>query len=264
MSRVAAVLLWVGAGLLCGCVPAPLLKSANDRAFDFATDTLAFNNELYWDYIRDDKTGVMRTVRRDPKPEFAQHCYAMSRAARLFFQFARFEPTRPALSDEEYRQRVAAVMASDPRETDAPVRIVIPGYANLRRFSAAKPDLIKGELGSALSSYLQLGNWRMIFPFWKGHREESAKSWMAELQVHRPPIVHLATFPRETINHAVMLYGYEAAEKEVRFKVYDPNSTDKPTLLVYDRARQDFYFPANNYFIGGRVDAYEMYNSIFY
>lgn len=253
------LLLW-----LCGCVPAPLLQPANERPFNFATDTPAFSNGLYWEYIKDEDTGVLRTVRREPRPEFAQRCYAMSRAARLFFQYARFDAMLPPLDDEDYRRRVREVMSRDPRDTEPVSRIVIPGFADLRSFSAAKEAVLKSELGTALDSYLQLGNWRMIFPFWEGHREDTAANLMAELRVHRPPILHLATFPRETINHAVLVYGFEETDAEVRFKVYDPNDEQHPTLLVYDRRRKDFYFPANAYFIGGRVDAYEMYNSPFY
>jgi hypothetical protein len=55
------------------------------------------------------------------------------------------------------------------------------------------------------------------------------------------------------------LFDVTETETEIRFAVYDPNQTEKPTSLTYDRARRTFSFPPNDYFIGGRVDVYEVY-----
>lgn len=260
---------WVGLLLVLscgleGCATSPVLQPANERPFQFDEDTFAFSNELVWDYVRDDATGIMRTMSRDPKPDYTQHCFVLARSARQFFQFAKFDPTSARLRDDSYRQLINQVIAHDPSETDAVTRVLIPGYANLRSFSTDKEVLLKQELGGAVLSYLQRGNWRMVFPFWNGHRQQTAKNLLAEVQVNRPPLLHLATFPRETINHAVLIYGVEDVGNEIRFRVYDPNDAEKPTVLVYDRKLNNFYLPANSYFIGGRVDAYEIYKSLIY
>lgn len=259
-----AILIGMLALMLGGCATGPVLQPANDRAFGFPEDTFAFNNELLWEYQIDDATGVMRTVRREPKPDYTQHCYVLARSARQFFQFAKFDSSRPKIKDASYRQLIAEVISHDPSETESGARVLIPGYANLRSFSTDKEALLKAELGGAILSYLQRGNWRMVFPYWSGHRLQTAESLLAEVKVNRPPLLHLATFPRETINHAVLVFGAEDVGKEIRFKIYDPNNAAKATTLVYDRKLSQFYFPASAYFIGGRVDAYEIYKTLIY
>jgi hypothetical protein len=262
MKKIYAV--WLCLLGLNGCAAAPVLQAANDRPFNFPADSFSFNNDLVWDYHFDKATGAIRTVTRDPKPDYTHHCFVVARSARQFFQFAKFDASRPPLKDEAYRRLIDDIVTRDPSETENLSRVMIPGYSDLRSFSVGKEHLLKQELGSAAMSYLQRGNWRMVFPFWRGHQEETAKNLLAEVRVHRPPVVHLATFPRETINHAVLVYGATENAKEIRFKVYDPNNKDQPTTLTYDRAAKTFYFPPSAYFIGGRVDAYEVYSSLLY
>ena len=249
---------------LSGCAMAPVLQPASDRPFQFPADSFAFSNDLVWDYHFDKETGAIRTVRRNPTPDYTHRCFVVTRSARQFFQFAKFDASRPPLSDEAYRRLIEAVIARDPSETDSSGRVLIPGFADLRSFSTQREALLKKILGGAEISYLQRGNWRMVFPFWRGHQEETAQNLLAEVRVHRPPVVHLATFPRETINHAVLVYSAAENAKEIRFKVYDPNNKDQPTMLTYDRTAKTFYFPPNAYFMGGRVDVYEVYNSLVY
>lgn len=262
VGRLCLMVVMLGLG---GCATGPVLQPANERPFSFATDTFSFRNELVWDYHFDQATGAIRTITREPKPDYTHHCFVVVRSARQFFQFARFDPSRPKLKDENYRRLIDAVVSRDPSETGASAdRIVIPGYADLRHFSADKEALLKSELGSAALSYLQRGNWRMVFPFGGEHQQQTAANLLAEAGAHRPPVVHLATFPVETINHAVLIYGAEDMGKEIRYRVYDPNNADQPTTLVFDRKQQTFYFSPNNYFLGGRVDVYEIYKSLIY
>lgn len=250
---------------LTGCVTGPVLQPANQRAFSFPADTFSFRNELAWDYQIDQTTGVIKTFVRDPKPDYIHHCFVVARSARQFFQFAKFDPSRPKLDDEKVRRLIDDVVSRDPSETDATAgRIIIPGYADLRSFSTDKEALLKNELGSAALSYLQRGNWRMVFPFSRENQQETAENLLAEVKVHRPPLVHMATFPHETINHAVLIFGAEDTGKEIRYRVYDPNNTERATTLVFDRKLRTFYFPPNNYFLGGRVDVYEIYKTLIY
>jgi len=74
----------------------------------------------------------------------------MTRSARQFFQHARFDPTQHMVSDAAYAELVRRVVATDPRE-DRPndPAIVIPGYPNLRAFSAAREQVVKEQLGGA-------------------------------------------------------------------------------------------------------------------
>jgi hypothetical protein len=245
---------------LGGCVLGPTLKPANQRPFNFASDTFAFANELKWEYSIDPVTGETVTVPNDPAPEYTQHCFVVSRTVRQFFQFARFDASRPRVSDERYRELVRRVISRNPRDTSGDAdRVVIPGYANLRSFSAVKETILKEESGSAALSYIQIGNWRMVFPFSRGHQEETARVLLGEIQSYRPPVVHLVRFPKITINHAVVLFDAAETEREIVFQTYDPNYPDKPVVLTYDRQSRSFNFPANSYFAGGPINVYEIY-----
>ncbi|MDB5974296.1 MAG: hypothetical protein JWR07_1056 [Nevskia sp.] len=250
---------------LCGCSIMPMLQPANDRAFSFERDTLSFDNETEWRYQHGSPAGYSVASDKDGESEYTLHCFVMSRSARQFFQFAHFDVSKRRVDDDTYRQLIKQVIAHDPSETEPlPERIVIPGYSGLRSFSVAKEALLKDELGSAAQSFLQRGNWRMIFPFSHDHQEETANSMLAEIRKHRPPVVHMATFPKITINHAVLLYAASETDSNIRFQVYDPNNAAKPTTLSFDRAKRSFTFPPNIYFAGGEVDVYEVYRSVVY
>jgi hypothetical protein len=168
----------------------------------------------------------------------------------------------PRLDDEAYRSLIRRVVAVDPARTleDAD-RIVIPGYANLREFSAAQEKLLKAECGGAWRSYFQRGHWRMVFPLSRRHQDRAAESFLDALRHNRPPVVHIVRFPRLTINHAVLLFDARQTEREIVFAAYDPNDASEPKELTFDRATRTFSFPANDYFPGGPVDAYEIYRS---
>lgn len=241
-----------------------MLQPANTRSFDFAHDTLAYANQLDWDYRTDFATGVTTARPHVPAPSYSQHCIIMARTTRQFFQFARFEPARHKVGDDTYRGLIRDVIAHDPSETNRPDRIVIPGYADLRSFSAAKENLLKSEIGTWAGTYLQLGNWRMIFPFGRGHQEHTANTLLEEIRVHRPPVIHLVRFPRITINHAVVAFAAAPTESGIRFMTYDPNYPDEPQPLFYERKTRSFSFGPNKYFGGGLVNVYEIYRSGMY
>jgi hypothetical protein len=249
-SVVACLALGLGA-----CSIHPVLQPANDRPFRFERDSLAFENML--SAARHGKEG---------EDDYTLHCFVMTRSARQFFQFARFDGDEPALDDEGYRKLVHEVIAHDPDEPTPPraQRIVIPGYWNLYAFSRAKEDLLKDELGSAVQSFMQRGNWRMVFPFSHEHQEETALSMAAEIRRNRPPAVHLVVFPALSIDHAVLLYGAEDTHEGIRYEVYDPNDPARPASLYYNRDKRSFNFPPNKYFAGGEVDVYEIYRSAEY
>lgn len=137
---------------------------------------------------------------------------------------------------------------------------MIPGYTNLHAFSEAQAPLLKSECGGAWQSYFQRGHWRMIFPLSHRHQERMAKQFADSLRRNSPPVVHLIRFPRLSINHAVVLFDSKESEKEIEFAVYDPNNPEQPAKLIYDRVARRFSFPAGHYFVGGRVDAYEIYH----
>ncbi len=248
--------------LLCGC--ATHRKFAGSRPFNFQTDTFAYANQLIWVYNYDEQ-GKWVHHRREPPPDYAQHCFVVIRSARQFFENARFDPTLPMTNDVTYRSLIHRIISVDPeRALPESDKIVIPGYANLREFSKAREPLLKAECGGAWHSYFQRGHWRMIFPFSRKSQKQTAEELLADLQESRPPIVHLVRFPQLTINHAVLVFDAKEQEDRIGFSVYDPNDPDKPKELTFDRAQERFVFPASNYWPGGRLDVYEIYRSFLF
>lgn len=243
--------------LLCGCACQKQFVGA--RPFDFQKDTFSYANDLTWVY-HFDANGKWVHERREPRPDYHQHCFVVARSARQFFQNARFDPSQPMATESTYRRLIYRVVSVDPDYSlpDAE-KIVIPGYANLRDFSAAQEKVLKSECGGAWRSYFQRGNWRMIFWFSRAHQACTAGQLVADLKENRPPVVHIVRFPQLTINHSVLVFAAKEIEKEIVFSVYDPNKPDSPKVLNYDRASRTFTFAGNDYWPGGRVDAYEIY-----
>lgn len=243
--------------LVCGCTtskPTRATDANNTRQFNFQTDTFAYANELTWTYSFN-TNGQWTAHKRTPKPDYALHCFPVVHAARQFHEHAHFDPAEPKADDKTYwhliRKIVHAGSSSEP--------IVIPGYANLREFSASHETLLKAECGGAWRSYLQRGNWRMVFPFSRKHQERMANQFVDALRADRLPIAHIVCFPKQTINHAVLIFDVEKSEQEIRFTSYDPNNSQMPVTLTFSRTNNTFYFPQSNYFMGGPVDVYEIY-----
>lgn len=258
---------WIPALLalvLAGCADFGFARSEFERRFAFEEDTFAFANELIWRYETDARD-EWRAEARVPPPSYTHRCFVLARTARQFFQHARFEPAAPPPDDETLRRLVRRVAGASPRARRPEAeRIAIPGYPSLRALSEARADVLREEIGGALWSYVERGNWRMVIPFSRAHQAASARSLQEALDRRRPTVLHLVRFPRIAINHAVLAYDYEEAGGEVRFLVYDPNAPEAPATLHYDRASRSFLFPRNTYFEGGRVDVYEIYHRPWY
>lgn len=233
------------------------------RPFRFGADTFAFANETVWEYHVDTVRGTSWWRKRDPRPPFSLRCGTMARAARQFHERARFDPAAPPADDATYARLVAAVLATDPRDPRGP-RIVIPGYAHLHAFSAAHRALVENALAGPWQSYLQRGNWRMIFPFPPGEQGREAKRIAARIRAGATVVVHVLRYPALTLNHLVLAYAVDETPAELRFLVYDPNDAERPVALVWRRGERTFAFAQTPYFPGGPVRAYEVYDGLFY
>ena len=245
--------------LVCGCTTTHPPAVAPYRTFDFQKDTFSFPNELIWTY-QYDTNGNWTTHRRDPRPNYAQHCFVLARSARQFFLNARFDASQPTADEATYRLLIRRVVSSNPRKALPEMeKIVIPGYSDLRSFSRQQEELLKAGCGGGWQSYFQRGHWRMIFPFSRRHQATMAQQLLDDLERDPPLIVHLVRFPQLTINHAVVIFGSSQNEKEICFRAYDPNHTTQPSVITYDRTSRTFFLTANDYFPGGRVDVYEVY-----
>ncbi|MEO7678332.1 MAG: hypothetical protein ABIV39_16365, partial [Verrucomicrobiota bacterium] len=201
--------------LSSGCATATSQSSRSSRQFDFARDTFSFSNELSWVYFFD-ANGKWKSHRREPQPEYKQHCFVVVHAAKQFFKFAEFDPTSPAVDEKTYRDLIhQIVFGSDMRPAD--VKIKVPGYANLNEFSRAHEDLLKRECGSAWRSYFQRGHWRIMLPFSRRHQAGASEEFVRELTENQALVVHLVRFPQLSINHAVMLVGFRETTEAIVF-----------------------------------------------
>jgi hypothetical protein len=256
------VFLWAS---LAGCSTLRDSTADPSRPFEFHQDTFAYTNETVWEYVLDQETGRMHSQRRRSAPSYSHHCFAVARAARQFWQHARFEPREPPVERADYQRLVRQVRARNPRVKAPPAeRVVIPGYPNLREFSRAHEPLLKKETGGPWESYFQRGNWRMVFPFSRRHQERMAAQLTAALEEGRPAIVHLVRFPSLAVNHALLLYEAETRGGKVLFSAYDPNDSSRPITLEFDSSGRRFFLAESAYFPGGRVDVYEVYRGVWY
>lgn len=243
-----------------GCAATQGRGSIQYSPFYFEQDALSYPNELSRAYGYDEQ-GRWYSRRLNPKPEYTHHCFVVARSAKQFFLHARFDPDLPPADDVTYRQKIRRVTRSSPRYGRCEDnRIVIPGYANLREFSREKEDLMKQESGGAWRSYWQRGHFRMILPFSRRHQERTAESLITSLETVGVTVVHLVQFPRLQINHAAVVFDAEKEDNKIRFDVYDPNVSEEPTFLIYDRFKRRFKFPPNTYFPGGYVNVLEVYS----
>lgn len=245
--------------LAAGCASSPRSFS---RPFTFRADTFAYANELVWEYEFDDATGKTSHRKRVPEPEYTHHCFVVARAAKQFFQNARFDPSLPQADDETYRKLVRRVVSVAPRKVLPEDRkVVVPGYANLFDFSRDRARVLQDECGGAWRSYFQKGHWRMIFPLTRAHQERMSRQLLDSLRRNRPAVIHVVRFPSLAINHSLVVFDAEESAQQIVFRVYDPNDPAKPSPLTYNRVTRRFELPRNGYFTGGRVDIYEIYHA---
>jgi hypothetical protein len=253
-----AVLLTVLLAVACHG-PRPTVPDATPFRFD--EDTLAFANETVWEYHVDPEQGTTWWYERDPRPAFSLRCGSIARSARQFKERAVFAPDRPPVDDATYVRLVREVLATDPRDPIGP-RIAIPGYPHQRAFSRAHAALLQRTLDGPRASFLQRGNWRMIFPFLPGEQRREAEHIAARIRAGQTVVVHVLRYPELTMNHLVLAYAVDETPAELRFRTYDPNDAEAPVLLTWQRGARTFAWEQTPYFPGGPVRAYEVYDGL--
>ena len=216
----------------CATTPsAPRPASAGPTAFAFGPDTFAFRNEI--------------KARHPDAPDdlYAHYCFVLARGVRQFFQYARFDPEAPRVSHADYVARVSAIAARRPWEPALPSseRIVIPGYAHLRAFSAGEESAVKEGLGSPVGTWLHWTNWRVTLPVSMAHQAEVAEAVARELAHGRLVQLLVTNWPIPELNHTVVAYGFDDRADRVDFKIWDPNETETPGIVTFDRLAQRFW-----------------------
>ena len=239
-------------------------EQRGERPFVFGQDNFAFTNELVWLY-EFGTNGSVTTHEVEPAPENPHRCFPVLRGAREFFYHARFVPELTKVDGNEYRELISEIIDRNSRcPSEAEDRITIPGYANLHDFSADYPEMIRKECGGSWRSYLQRGNWRMLFPVTNRGERKTARDLLEGVRAGRLPIIHIHRFPDVRLNHAILIFGAEERGGEIHFSAYDPNNPQRPAELRFDKGKDAFIFERNQYFAGGTVKVYEVYRGWFY
>ena len=260
----AAVLLLAGATLAAyanGEVPGP--------AFRFSEDTFSFANETV--YIYPNGYAEKRQLKPGEKPPaFVLHCFVMSRSTEQFRNFARFDPAQPPPDDETLARLVRRVTGRaawrDPLPSEE--RAVIPGYADLRALSQARPLVLQKNIGLGWTAYCRIGNWRM-FPFFlngptqQRHTQERVEGCLARNDLF---IAYLTTYPSLSVNHAVVIYGRRPDTPAdwqaglIHYLVYDPNHPDAPRDMIWDAGKGEFRYQKDWDFVGGKLTVLQAYS----
>jgi hypothetical protein len=99
----------------------------------------------------------------------------------------------------------------------------------------------------------------MIFRVYGRFQEKMAEKLKHSLHKRGVALVHLFRFPRITINHGIVLYGFAESEMQIEFAAYDPNIPAHPVTLVYEKKRRAFMFAPNIYWGGGVLSVMEIF-----
>jgi hypothetical protein len=246
--------------LTAACAPAPARPAAivapdvtRVPGFSFEADTFAFPNQ-----IRARNPGVPGL--------YANYCFVLARGVRQFHQFARFDAAAPRVAPAEYERLVRAVVSRAPWRNPVPPadRVVIPGYPNLRAFSAAEEAAVKAGLGGPFWTWVHWTNWRVTFEgLPPGHQGEVLHQVRDELAAGRLVQLLVTNWPKRELNHTVVAFGYRRQETGVDLAVWDPNDPGAPGTVTFDGAQQRFWATRVYDTEPGAIRVFRMYYSWF-
>ncbi len=255
-------------GLVVGAATSAARVTVPGPPLRFGQDTYSFANQTV--YIYPHGYAEKRHLAAGEKaPAFTLHCFAMCRSTEQFRKFARFDPALPPPDDATLEKLVHRINRRAAWRAPLPSdrRVVIPGYANLYALSQAKPFVLQQRVGGGLSTYVRPGNYRMFWFWWNGPSEqERTQRTLEDVLSHNDLFVaYLTTYPKLSINHAVLIYGHrpatakDKAEGIIRYYIYDPNHPEAPREMVYDQKKCMFSYQKDWDFVGGKVIVLQAY-----
>lgn len=257
MVRLAVLVLAV---LAAACAPAPPRPAAivapdvtSVPAFSFETDTFAFPNHV-------------RAHNPDLPGLYANYCFVLARSVRQFHQFARFDPTAPRVERAQYERLVRAVVSRAPWRPALPPeeRVVIPGYRNLREFSAAEEPAVKAGLGGRLWTWIHWTNWRVTFErLPPEHQADVLRQIRDEIAAGRLVQLLVTNWPKPELNHTVIAYGYRRQPAGIDLAVWDPNDPSAPGTVTFEAPQQRFWATRVYDTEPGTIRVFRMYYSWF-
>ena len=233
-SRTLGCRLFVALAIVAaGCASTPRVLETGDAAvggFAFERDTFAFPNEI-------------RAFSDDRDDLYANYCFVVARGLRQFFQFARFDPSASPLDRAAYVERVRQVVARPPWQGPIPrdERVVIPGYASLREFSAAQESAVKEGMGGRFWTLMHWTNWRTALPLTRRHQAGVLDEIGRELAAGRLVQLLITNWPILELNHTVVVFASRAHGEEVDLAIWDPNEPGRPGVITFDRRRGTFW-----------------------
>ena len=254
------------AGAVCAGICLLILATAGaaERPFSFARDTFAFANETVFEFH--DGYAYPRHETGPIKPKrFTNHCFVMSRSIIQFRKFARFDPALPPLDDAELAARIRRITSQLPWTPAFPEteRIVIPGYRDLRSFSAARTNVVQRNIGQGWTTYFRPGNWRILLPHGGAQQAKTRDTLDRSLGRGEFFVAYLTNFPSSlNINHGVLVYAANKGESDAaRYLVYDSNHPDGPRTLEWSPRDSCFLYQRDTDFVGGRVVVWQVYGT---
>lgn len=240
-------------------------NAATGAAFDFARDTFAFQNATVLRYKNGKPVLELNVpLPNDPPNDYQRSCFVMSRTAVQFYKFAKFNPKRPPLSDQELAVQIRRVSRRPPWHPalSADRRVVFPGYANLREMSKARPKILQQNIGSGFATFFRLGNFRMFYEHTVKYQDRTHAQLDAALAHQGLFVAYLSTFPRLTLNHSVLVYarnGRRSTDGLEHYLAYDPNHAEAPRELTWSPRDHAFTYQKDIDFEGGFVRVYQSY-----
>ena len=233
-------------------------------AFSFERDTFAFQNATVLKYKNGRPTLERRSTPDDPSSQYSRACFVMTRAAMQFRKFALLDPHGVPLSDKELAARIRKVTRRAPWHQALPEnqRVIFPGHANLRELSKARAHVFQENLGSGFATYFRPGNFRMFFQHSPKYQEKMHATLEAALARGDLFVGYLSTYPKLSINHAVLVYARKptpAGNEIERYLVYDPNHAEAPRQLTWSARDNSFAYQKDIDFVGGFTRVYQVY-----
>src|SRR5213595_2703282 len=239
-----------------------LRSSAEASDFRFDRDTVSFANATVFEY-REGHPYLRQRKKGEPK-RYTRRCFVLCRTTMQFQKFARFDPHAAPLDDNALAARIRHVThrAAWGKPLPADQRVVFPGYANLRAMSKARREVVRANIGLGWPTYFRFGNFRMLFQHDSNYHKETHANLNAALARGELFVGFLTTYPRLSINHAVLVYKRESASLNDgidHYLVYDPNHPESPRELTWSSRDHAFAYQKDWDFIGGFVRVYQIY-----
>ena len=240
-----------------------LRSSAAASDFRFGRDTVGFANATVFEY-REGHPSLRRQREKGEPKRYTRRCFVLCRTTMQFHKFARFDPHAPPLDDNALAARIRNVTHRAAWEKPLPTnqRVVFPGYANLRAMSDARREVLRRNIGLGWPTYFRFGNFRMLFEHDSNYHKETQANLDAALARGELFVGFLTTYPRLSINHAVLVYKRKSASLNDgidHYLVYDPNHPESPRELSWSSRDRAFAYQKDWDFIGGFVRVYQIY-----